>query len=146
MNKQFRDLDFKRYCKLRKNPKATILWVDDERNPNDCCYEQYDSDNPNMTWIEYLIGCKNPGWNIVWVKNFDQFVEFLKTMIPDVVCFDYDLGGQFTGKDCYNYLIERLIEKDELGPMVRCQSSNPSGKMNILGLYENWVINYIKNH
>lgn len=129
-----------RLMQILKKGNPTILWLDDERDPNGPYYDRYDDDNPNKTWVEYIIGCKNPGdWNVVWVTSYEEFTKYLReNPIPDIVCFDHDLGEQRTGKDAANELIDILALEGTLGPVVRSQSSNPAGATNIIGLFMNW--------
>lgn len=129
-----------RLMQILKKGNPTILWLDDERDPNGRCYERFDSDNPNKTWVEYIIGRRNPGdWNVVWVTSYEEFAKYLReNPIPDIVCFDHDLGEQRTGKDAANELIDILTLEGTLGPVVRSQSSNPAGAANIIGLFMNW--------
>jgi len=129
-----------RLMQILKKGNPTILWLDDERDPNGRCYKQFDSDNPNKTWVEYIIGRRNPGdWNVVWVTSYEEFTKYLReNPIPDIVCFDHDLGEQRTGKDAANELVDILALEGTLGPVVRSQSSNPAGAANIIGLFMNW--------
>ena len=122
--------------------QPTILWVDDERDPYATAFRCDD------TWVEYTVGITNPGnWNVIWLKNYEQFTNWIELEgLPDVICFDHDLGEQLTGADCMKYLINYLIEKDVLGPIIRCQSSNPSGRHNILSLRYNWWTYWLKRH
>lgn len=125
---------------LKSQP--TILWVDDERDPYATIFRC------DYTWVEHVVGKINPGnWNVIWLKNYKQFTNWIELEgLPDVICFDHDLGEQLTGKDCANYLMDILVEKDMLGPVVRCQSSNPGGKQDILNLINNWWIDWVSRH
>lgn len=114
----------KKEKKLEK--KKTVLWLDDIRNP----YE-------DKWYNEYLSGfepCK-----ITWVKTYIEFCNFIsKNGIPDVMCFDNDLGTFTEGKDCakftVEYILDRNIKKDF---RVIVQSSNPVAKEFILDLFKN---------
>lgn len=128
-----------------------ILWLDDERDPN-ATYPStfgYESGEYKPTWVEYIVGRNNPGnWEVVWVKNYNQFTNYIELAgLPDVVCFDHDLGQQMTGKDCSNYMVDILVERNLFGPVIRSQSSNPCGVQNIYGLFDNWHSEWMKrNH
>ena len=140
MNNQ--KLDFFLLTNILKKEHPVILWVDDERDPYANVFRC------DYTWVEYVVGKINPGnWNVIWLKNYKQFTNWIELEgLPDVICFDHDLGEQLTGKDCANYLMDILIEKDMLGPVVRCQSSNPCGKQDILNLINNWWIDWTSRH
>ena len=134
-----------------KKEHPVILWLDDERDPN-ASYPNLlrdDSCEYKPTWVEYIVGHTNPGnWEVVWVKDYKQFTNYLELAgLPDVVCFDHDLGQQMTGKDCANYMVDILVERNLFGPVIRSQSSNPSGVQNIHGLFDNWHSEWMKrNH
>lgn len=134
-----------------KKEHPVILWLDDERDPN-ANYPSLiwgDSIQDRPTWVEYIVGCNNPGnWEVVWVKDYKQFTNYLELAgLPDVVCFDHDLGQQMTGKDCANYMVNILVERNLFGPVIRSQSSNPGGVQNIYGLFDNWHSVWMKrNH
>lgn len=128
-----------RLMQILKKGNPTILWLDDERDPNGPEYGSTFHDT-GLTWVEYIIGRKNPGdWNVVWITNFEDFSKYIReNPIPDIVCFDHDLGEQRTGKDAANELVDILALEGTLGPVVRSQSSNPAGAANIIGLFMNW--------
>lgn len=141
-------IDFFLITTAFKKEHPVILWLDDERDPNGRCYDQYDSDNPNKTWVEYTTGKTNRGnWEVVWVKNYAEFVKYIETAgIPDVVCFDHDLGEQKTGKDCAWYLVDTLVDCNSIGPAVRSQSYNPTGRTDILSLFNSWHTDWLKRN
>lgn len=141
-------IDFFLITTAFKKEHPVILWLDDERDPNGRCYDQYDSDNPNKTWVEYTTGKTNRGnWEVVWVKNYAEFVKYIETAgIPDVVCFDHDLGEQKTGKDCAWYLVDTLVDCNSIGPAVRSQSYNPTGRTDILSLFDSWHTDWLKRN
>ena len=128
-----------RLMQILKDGSPTILWLDDERDPNGPEYGSTFHDT-GLTWVEYIVGHRNPGdWNVVWVTSYEEFTKYLhENPIPDIVCFDHDLGEQRTGKDAANELVDILALEGTLGPVVRSQSSNPAGAANIMGLFENW--------
>lgn len=131
-----------RLMQILKKGNPTILWLDDERDPN-AIYPGIigdDSIRNKPTWVEYIVGKWNPGdWNVVWITNFEDFSKYIReNPIPDIVCFDHDLGEQRTGKDAANELVDILALEGTLGPVVRSQSSNPTGAANIIGLFMNW--------
>jgi hypothetical protein len=144
-------LDFRKLTQALKKEHPVILWLDDERDPNAICpsFIGDDSIQDKPTWVESIVGESNPGnWDVVWVKNYKQFTNYLElAVLPDVVCFDHDLGEQASGKDCANYLVYILEERNLFGPVIRSQSANPCGVQNIYGLFDNWHSEWMKrNH
>lgn len=130
-----------------------LLWLDDIRDPKD-----------NM-WLNWLAKHEvNPSYyEITWVKNYDDFVKYIKfNGMPDVICFDHDLGEDvarervssgmskrqarikkretISGYECAKWLVDLCIDKDIDLPMWRIQSANPVGAKNINSL----LVNYAK--
>lgn len=111
----------------------TLLWLDDLRDPKD------------TLWSEWII---NSGYdlselNIVWVKNYVEFIEHINTEgLPDVIGFDHDLGesDEMTGFDCAKWLVDYCIDNEKDLPKWLIQSANPVGAKNISGL----LISYLK--
>ncbi len=101
-----------------------LLWLDDFRNPADFVKGNY---------------------IISWVKNYEEFCSFInENGLPDVVCFDHDLGEEKSGYDCAKYLVE-YCQKNNLDiPEYEIQSSNTVGKDNIRGLMDNWHSFYLE--
>ena len=95
-----------------------LLWLDDFRNPKD-----------------YLEG----DYDINWVKNYSEFCNFITDSgLPDIVCFDHDLGEEKSGYDCAKFLV-KYCQKHNLDiPSYDIQSSNSVGKENIRSLMNNW--------
>ncbi|MCR5496024.1 MAG: hypothetical protein K6F15_10355 [Treponema sp.] len=95
-----------------------LLWLDDLRNPEDYIKDDYD---------------------ITWVKNYDEFVNLINEQgLPDVICFDHDLGEEKSGYDCAKFLIEYCQARNLDIPQYDIQSSNIVGKDNIRNLLNNW--------
>lgn len=142
-------IDFFLITTAFKKEHPVILWLDDERDPNKP-YQLLDPTEYDHipTWVEYITGKTNHGnWEVVWVKNYAEFVNYIEnTGIPDVVCFDHDLGEQKTGKDCAWYLVDTLVDCNSIGPAVRSQSYNPSGVANIMSLFDSWHTEWLKRN
>ena len=131
----------------------TLLWLDDLRDPSE------------GEWIEkyapdYLIeDCE-----IVWVKNYDTFVAWIKANgLPHKIAFDNDLGEDIakskvlkgmskkqarvekkytpTGMDACEWVVDYCIDHDKRFPEWVVQSANPVGVKNISSL----IINFIKH-
>jgi hypothetical protein len=70
-----------------------------------------------------------------------DYIEYIG--IPDVVCFDHDLGedeGEYvpTGYDCAVMLVEHLREHNLPLPLYGIQSANPVGKDRITNILEDY--------
>lgn len=60
----------------------TLLWLDDIRNPN------------TNDWLNF--SCLQQPINVVWVKTYEEFIEFININgLPDGVNFDHDLGVKY---------------------------------------------------
>lgn len=102
-----------------RKKKAWKMFLDDERQP---------------------VGTK---W--VVVRSYDEFVSCLRhrANAPTFISFDHDLGGEKSGKDCAQYLIERDLDEDgdylprNFGYYVHSQ--NPVGAENIRGLLDHYL-------
>jgi hypothetical protein len=122
-----------------------LLWLDDIRNPF-----VYD-------WLlQYAPEFAYGDGETIWVKNYNQFVEWINTNgLPDLICFDHDLsditeilnsnlvlasdwGEEKTGYDCAKWLVEYCMDNQLDLPQWRIQSANPVGKQNINGLLSNY--------
>jgi hypothetical protein len=94
-----------------------------------------------MKTLLYLDDFSNPKWNcdfdgqIIWVKNFVEFTEYLKNNpIPDNISFDHDLGtgtNGIIGLDCAKYLVKHCMDNNLPIPAYTIHSSNPVGAENI---------------
>ena len=95
-----------------------LLWLDDYRNPKNYLIRDYE---------------------ITWVKTFEEFCSHLeKNGLPDIVCFDHDLGTEKSGYDCAKYLVNYCQQHNLDIPQYDIQSSNVVGKENIRSLMDNW--------
>ena len=108
----------------------TVLWLDDWRDPF-----------KNPEWVKMFSPIPFPD-KVEWVKSYDEFVNYLNNNeLPDVVCFDHDLGEEKTGYDCAKYLVEFVINNKLELPLYGVQSANPVGKTNII-CYLNSYLNF----
>lgn len=98
-----------------------ILWLDDVRNPI------------------YYIGPEPANTKYVWVKTYGDFVSFIKgNDMPDMICFDHDLGLGKNGFDCAKFLVEYCLNMNVDLPEYHVHSMNPIGAENIKKLFENF--------
>jgi hypothetical protein len=132
-----------------------LLWLDDIRNPNDKIW---------MDWITNK-GINPTEFQITWVKNFDDFISFIKfNGLPDLIFFDHDLGEDVavelvksgvnkkkarmikreakSGFDCAKWLVEYCLDNKIAVPEFDIQSANPVGAENIRTLLNNYNKHY----
>ena len=102
-----------------------LLWLDDIRNP---------------FMVDWLM-CYAPDFdedreNVVWVKNYEDFVTWIKENgLPYKVAFDHDLGANSPdGKDAANWMVDYCLDNGLNIPLFTIQSANPTGADNIRGL------------
>lgn len=102
-----------------------ILFLDDERNPED------------VTWINYP---KDAEFTVV--RNFEQFMKAVKTSeVFDAFSLDHDIqdfkfGREFTGYTCLMEVMTNWMTA--LPPCVVAHSKNPIGAKKITDLYESY--------
>ena len=61
----------------------TLIWLDDERNPNDPQWKEWQVRWSPIGHIEV---------DVVWLKSFKEFkLYLLSNPWPDGICFDHDL-------------------------------------------------------
>lgn len=96
-----------------------LLWLDDKRNP--------------INFIDkYNLSAFINSGEIVWVKSYDEFVDYIKNFgLPNTIAFDHDLGyitpeTEKTGYDCAKWLVEYCMDNDLYLPKWFTQSDNPA--------------------
>ena len=104
-----------------------ILWLDDKREPNFYIYKKKSNSNAflrNKAFYNDLLSKYNA--NFIWVKNFEEFKNFILTNgIPDFVSFDRDLGTKpITGMDCAKWLVSFCKEHNLKFPNYFVHSAN----------------------
>ena len=104
----------------------TLLWLDDYRNPME------------DDWLNFSPIGKDV--EVVWVKSFNEFVDYLNKPIPlpDAICFDHDLDEEKTGMEAAKYLVNLCNNLRLKLPKFNSQSSNPVGRENIMSYLENY--------
>lgn len=113
--------------------KKNLIWLDDVRDIN-----KY----RNRFNIYFPIQDNYNEINVIWLKNYTSFVEWITLNgLPDAICFDHDLG-EYDGKsgmDCAHWLIEYCLDNNiRQLPLCNIQSSNPVGRENIKSLLNNF--------
>ena len=123
-----------------------LLWLDDMRDPF------------LGTWLmSYAPDFDENRENVVWVKNYEDFVTWItENGLPYKVAFDHDLGqdvanenvamgmskrksrmekkGIKDGKDAANWMVDYCLDNKQDVPLFTIQSANPTGADNIRGL------------
>lgn len=115
--------------------KITILWLDDIRDPN--VFKEF--------YIPQFVSVYD---EIVWVKNYDEFANYISNNeFPNYIFFDHDLGEELNGYDCCKYVVDFMMEHniDPNKPSFIVQSANPVGRDNIYGLINNYIKFYNKD-
>src|SRR6056300_262203 len=135
----------------------TLLWLDDLRNP---------TDNIWNNWIARQ-GVNPTDHDITWVKNYDDFTDWIvNNGLPDVVCFDHDLGQDIaieryttggmsktqakklkkletmSGFDATKWMVNYCMDNDLRLPNWYIQSANPVGAENIKSYLQSFVKSY----
>lgn len=100
------------------------IFLDDERNPEDC--------SKFLTNPIYL----DKDWIIV--RSFEDFVYEVMTLDISLISFDHDLGTEKTGKDCANWLVHFCLETGTELPEFLIHSRNTVGTENIKSILEHY--------
>lgn len=135
--------------------QITILWLDDQRDPNIYFKKQKPTSNAWVRNNEYyqnnIFNQYTP--NFIWVKNIKEFINYIENnKMPDFISFDFDLKNGRTnvdgpvpnGGDCAKWLVNYCKENSISLP--KCFSHTANNKQrplldNILGLNINSNVN-----
>ena len=107
----------------------TLLWLDDERDPQNPLFKNY--------FLKY------GNFDIIWVKSYYEFVEYIEQNgLPDLISFDHDLSDieaeqEMTGYSAAKWLCDYCFDNDVNVPEYKVHSSNSVGKENIINYLEN---------
>lgn len=124
---------------ISNKPNITILWLDDQREPNS--YFQKERKNSGA-WTrnnEYYQNNIFNQYNVnfVWVKNLSEFQNYIiNNEMPEIVSFDHDIKpkgyvGDFeNGADCARWLIGYCRENNIKVPKCYAHTAN-KGKLPI---------------
>ena len=116
-------------------PNITILWLDDQREPNS--YFQKERKNSGA-WTRNNDYYQNNIFNqynvnFVWVKNLSEFQNYIiNNEMPEIVSFDHDIKpkgyvGDFeNGADCARWLIGYCRENNISLPKCYAHTANKS--------------------
>jgi hypothetical protein len=107
-----------------------ILWLDDFRDPKYFC----------------TLAPLNNQYKIIWVKSYKEFCDNITECgLPDIICFDHDLGEEKTGYDCAKFVVSYCQEHNLDIPKFDIQSSNIVGKENIRSVLFSWHKFFMEN-
>ena len=131
--------------------KLTILWLDDERDPNDYFKKKSDSAALLRTTDFYKKNIFSKyDVDFVWCHNFDEFTEYIeKNGLPEFISFDRDLkkgnkipkGLEYPdGEDCAKWLRDYCKKKGLKLPKYFVHSANKNGQRNIPEIFGDKVM------
>ena len=122
-----------------------LLWLDDFRRPEDFIKTGGNLDGDgNLDGSGKLDGDGGNGkvgaeYDITWVKNYEDFCSYINANgLPDIICFDHDLGEEKSGYDCAKFVVTYCQVHQLDIPEFEIQSSNVVGKENIRGVLNGW--------
>ena len=122
------------------NNNMTILWLDDQRNPNEYFKK------PKLTsgaWVRnndyYQSNVFNQNTpNFVWVKNLKEFSNYIiKNGMPQMISFDHDIkpkgfkGEHENGADCAQWIVNYCKKNNLSLPKCFVHSANKSKRINV---------------
>lgn len=119
---------------LTKTP-ITVLWLDDTREPNRYLsripHESCGVTFNNISFYDEFRKKYSP--TFVWVKNFEEFVDYVENNgLPEFISFDYDLGkGLKKGALCAQWLKNYCQKKGLPIPKFYSHSANSHGRRKI---------------
>ena len=103
---------------------ATLLWLDDERDPSEPRYQRY-------------FPIASP--KAIWIKTYRDFTAWIHAHgLPGAICFDHDLGDGPSGFDAAKMLVDYCLARDLPLPAWAIQSANPIGRENIDSLLHSY--------
>ena len=122
--------------------KLTILWLDDDRDPNVYLKKKSVSGAFLRTSDFYNKKIFNKyDVDFVWCRNFDEFTDYIKKNgLPEFISFDRDLkkgnkipkGTDYPdGEDCAKWLVDYCKKNHKKLPKYFVHSANRNGQINI---------------
>ena len=136
---------------MLKQTKYRVIWIDDQRDPVSL-FTYWNKVVPK----EFLSLVDGHDVEIVWCKSYDAWVDWSDKWIKEdpneyvnCFCLDHDLGSYKSDdeKTGYNVAVEICDIIEDYGfkfPYYECHSSNPSGRDNILYIFETYKKYLIK--
>lgn len=110
--------------------KPALLFLDDERNPED------------VTWVDI----NYDDYDVVVVRTYAEFVAYIESNeLPYAISLDHDIqdfnhGDEKTGYDCVKFFCNHFMnEYDDVDifPEMVYHTNNPVGKQNMSTYVEN---------
>ena len=131
--------------------KYRVIWIDDERDPKKKMpfgiYSWWEHKIPYE--FRKLIGDEEP--EIVWLKSYREWLDWVIDVWHDepegeyvnCFCLDHDLasyvdGKEKTGVDVAYDITEECTISGRSIPFYECHSSNPTGKEDIISIFESY--------
>lgn len=101
--------------------KEKIIWLDDIREPTNLLENGLQKSD------------------IMICRNYFQFVEAIqKDGLPEMICFDHDLGEEKTGYDCAKFVVDYCIKNKVKLSQWRIQLMNIVVLLDIDGLLKKY--------
>lgn len=129
----------------------TILWLDDERNP-EVYLKQKSTSGAFLRTSEFYNNniFKNYNVSFIWCRNYDEFTEHIEENgLPEFISFDRDLkkGNQIPkgtdypdGEDCAKWVKDYCRKHGENLPKYFVHSANKNGQINIPRILEDKIM------
>ncbi len=137
--------------------ETTILWLDDQRNP-ETYFNPTKQRKNSLTWINnndfYTNNVFNIGnYKFIWVKTFNEFKNFFlnNNTMPVLISYDYDLSktdSKHNGDDCAKWLVNYCKQNNLEFPKYHIHSANKAKSPiinNILTINENDIAKIVYN-
>jgi hypothetical protein len=100
----------------------TVLFLDDERNPEDVYWIKY----PDI--VNYRI-----------VRSYKEAAKFIEDNgLPEYISFDNDLGTKLEGYDFAKYLVEYCLDNKKEYPISFIHTQNNVARDRIVSLINNF--------
>lgn len=131
--------------------KLTILWLDDERDP-EVYLKQKSSSGAFLRTSEFYNKNIFNKYDVefIWCHNFDEFTQYIeKNGLPEFISFDRDLkkgnkipkGSEYPdGEDCAKWLRDYCKKKGLKLPKYFVHSANKNGQINIPQIFGDKVM------
>lgn len=131
--------------------KLTILWLDDERDPEVYLKQKSTSGAFLRTSDFYKKNIFNKyDVDFVWCHNYDEFTDYIKKNgLPEFISFDRDLkkgnkilkGTDYPdGEDCAKWLVDYCKKNHKKLPKYFVHSANKNGQRNIPQIFGDKVV------
>ena len=76
--------------------------------------------------------------NVIWVKSYQEAIDYLDKNWPDAIYLDHDLGEEKSRYDIAKYIVDKCLTYGCHLPLYATQSANSVGRENILKLFDRY--------